>query len=89
MPDASERYLAPSQVAELLSLDVDEVLALVLDGRLRGSRLGEPARWRIEESSVGDYLADRIEESRRMALWEQSNVASFPELWGPSVRQGR
>ena len=76
------RYLAPAQVAELLSISVDEVMALVEEGRLRGVRLGSPARWRVEEASVADYLDDQAEEARRMALWHQSNAASFPELWG-------
>lgn len=86
MPESAVRFLAPAQVAELLSLGVDEVVALVMDGRLRGTRFGEPPRWRIAEASVDEYLEDQIEESRRMALWQQSNVASFPELWGPARR---
>ncbi len=85
MPESSlpeERLLPPATVAEVLSLTVDEVVALVLDGRLRGLRVGASAQWRIEESSVADYLDDQAEEARRMALWRQSNAASFPELWG-------
>ncbi|MCR2793793.1 helix-turn-helix domain-containing protein [Microbacterium sp. zg.Y625] len=84
-PDA--RLLAPAQVAEVLSVSVDEVVALVLDGRLRGMKVGSPARWRIEGDSVERYLDDQAEEARRMALWRQSNAASFPELWGRGVVQ--
>jgi excisionase family DNA binding protein len=76
------RLLAPAQVAELLDVSVEEVIALVHDGRLRGVRVGTPARWRVAEESVGAYLDDQAEEARRMALWRQSNAASFPELWG-------
>ncbi|MCR2785259.1 MULTISPECIES: helix-turn-helix domain-containing protein [unclassified Microbacterium] len=79
-PDAP--LLAPAQVAELLGVSVDEVVALVLDGRLRGMKVGSPAQWRIEPDSVAGYLDDQAEEARRMALWRQSNAASFPELWG-------
>jgi len=79
-PDAS--LLAPAQVAELLSVSVEEVVALVLDGRLRGMKVGSPAQWRIEQDSVEAYLDDQAEEAGRMALWRQSNAASFPELWG-------
>ncbi|KAA9085538.1 helix-turn-helix domain-containing protein [Microbacterium radiodurans] len=78
--------LTPSQVAEMLQIEVDEVVALVLDGRLRGARVGSPARWRIEAASVGDYLDDQVEDARRSALWQQSQVASFPELWGRGRR---
>ncbi|WP_217184467.1 helix-turn-helix domain-containing protein [Streptomyces sp. AC495_CC817] len=91
MPETSAptpRFLAPSQVAELLSIEVDEVVSLVLEGRLRGSRLGSPARWRVEESSLSEYLAEQSEEARRMALWHQANAASFPEVWGTSTAQG-
>lgn len=81
-PPSGMRLLAPAQVAELLDVSVEEVIALVHEGRLRGMRVGTPARWRVEEESVGSYLDDQAEEARRMALWRQSNAASFPELWG-------
>ncbi len=90
MPDSSPavpRFLAPAQVAELLLIGVDEVIDLVHEGELRGMQLGTPARWRVEESSVEEYLAARVENSRRMALWRQSQVASFPEVWGGSTAQ--
>ena len=91
MPDASpaaSRFLAPAQVAELLSIEVDEGIDLVHEGRLRGSRLGSPARWRVEESSIAEYLAEQAEEARRMALWRQANEASFPEVWGAGPYRG-
>lgn len=87
LPDAL-RFLAPSQVAELLCIGIDEVIDLVHQGRLRGSMLGSPARWRIEESSLSEYLAEQSEEARRMALWRQANEASFPEVWGASRAHG-
>lgn len=82
---AAPRLLPPASVAEALSISVDEVIALVLDGRLRGARVGTSAQWRVEEASVAEYLDDQAEETRRMALWRQSNAASFPELWGTGV----
>ncbi len=83
-PVRASRYLAPAQVAELLSIEVDEVIALVHEGRLRGAQLGSPPRWRVEETSLEGYLAEESENSRRMALWHQSQTASFPEVWGTS-----
>ncbi|UWF78224.1 MULTISPECIES: helix-turn-helix domain-containing protein [Microbacterium] len=82
------RFLAPAQVAELLSIEVDEVVALIHEGRLRGSQLGSPPRWRVEEASIAEYLDAQSEEARRMALWRQSNEASFPEVWGTSPYRG-
>lgn len=77
-----ERYLTPAQVAELLAVDVDAVMALVHEGRLKGARLGSPAAWRVEQTSVSSYLNEQTEEARRIALWRESKLASFPELWG-------
>lgn len=84
-PTSAVRMMAPAQVAEVLGVSVDEVMSLVLEGRLRGVRVGAPARWRVEEASVSVYLDDQAEEARRMALWRQSHNASFPELWGTGV----
>lgn len=81
-PDAGARLLTPAQVAEMLQIAVDEVIALVIDGRLRGLKAGSPARWRVDADSVAAYLDDQAEDARRMALWRESNAASFPELWG-------
>lgn len=82
------RFLAPAQVAELLCIEVDEVIVLVHEGRLRGAQLGSPPRWRVEESSVDGYVAEESETARRMALWQQSQLASFPEVWGTSSAHG-
>jgi excisionase family DNA binding protein len=84
-PTPDVRLLAPAAVAEVLDISVDEVMDLVQQGQLRGLRVGAPARWRIEESSVSEYLDSQVEEARRIALWRQSNEASFPELWGRGV----
>lgn len=88
-PASAPRFLAPAQVAELLSIDVDEVITLVMSGHLRGAKLGSPARWRVEETSIADYLAEQTEQARRMALWRQADEASFPEVWGPQGRGPR
>ncbi len=89
VPTSAVRMLAPAQAAEILDVSVDEVMSLVDEGELRGVRLGSPARWRIVEESVGDYLDSRAEIARRAALWNESQQASFPELWGTGrVRHG-
>ncbi|WP_029146322.1 helix-turn-helix domain-containing protein [Microbacterium luticocti] len=85
MPDSpldEVRLVAPAQVAEALGVSVDEVIALAMEGQLRGVRVGTPPQWRIDEASVTAYLDEQTEQTRRMALWRQSNAASFPELWG-------
>ena len=88
-PTSDVRLLAPAQAAEILAVSVDEVMSLVQEGQLRGMRVGSPARWRIEEASIGEYLDAQAEMTRREALWHQSQAASFPELWGTGhVRHG-
>jgi excisionase family DNA binding protein len=90
MPDAlppHTQLLTAAQVAEMLSIDVEEVIALTHEGRLEGSRVGSPPRWRISAASLEAYLDAQAEEARRMALWRESNAASFPELWGSAVRR--
>lgn len=86
--DPLPRFLAPAQVAELLCIEIDEVVALILAGHLRGAQLGAPPRWRIEEDSLEDYLSAQREEARLMALWHQANQASFPEVWGVATPHG-
>ncbi|WP_156762201.1 helix-turn-helix domain-containing protein [Microbacterium karelineae] len=80
--DPEALFFTPAQVAELLGISPEEVVALVHDGALRGTQLGHPVAWRVERESVRDYLDDQNERSRRHALWHQSNVASMPEVWG-------
>lgn len=82
LPHPDGRLIAPAQVAEALGVSVDEVIALAIEGQLRGVRVGHPPQWRIVEDSVTAYLDEQTEQTRRMALWRQSNAASFPELWG-------
>jgi len=74
--------LAPAQVAEMLQLEVGEIVALAVEGRLRGVRVGSRSEWRIEADSVEEYLDEQAEQARLFALWRESNAASFPELWG-------
>ena len=89
VPPLERRFVAPAQAAEILQISVDEVMSLVQSGQLRGARVGSPARWRIEEAGLAEYLDAQTELARREALWNQSHEASFPELWGTGrVRHG-
>ena len=84
-PISDVRLLALAQVGEILGVSVDEVMALIDESRIRGVRVGSPPRWRVDQTSIADYLDEQAEEARRMALWRQSNAASFPELWGTGI----
>jgi excisionase family DNA binding protein len=79
------RFMRPSSAAELLGVSVDDAIALVLDGQLRGARLGSPARWRIDEESLAEFRERRDGEvcaEPELPTWHLANSQSFPELWG-------
>lgn len=81
-PTPEMRLLALAQAAEILGVSVGEVLDLVQRAELRGVRVGASAQWRVEQASIAEYLDAQAEIERRAALWNQSQEASFPELWG-------
>lgn len=88
-PSPEERFVDLEHVAAVLAVAPDDVIALVHEGHLRGAEVGSPARWRIDQDSVDTYVDSRTEDTRRAALWRQSQAASFPELWGRGeVRHG-
>lgn len=79
---SGQRFFTPAQVAEILAVDVDSVMALAHEGRVHAVRVGTPAVWRIDAESVNSYLEEQAEDARRRALWRESQNASFPEVWG-------
>jgi len=76
------RFLALTDVADLLSLSASEVLALVHSGDLPAIRLGAIGQWRIEQSVLESYIAEKYEETRRMAAWNEIQYADVTELFG-------
>lgn len=86
MTDASTpplgRFLTLSDVAELLSLTAAEVLALVRSGELPAIRLGSIGQWRVEQTVLESFIADKYDESRRLALWHEAQYADVAELFG-------
>lgn len=82
MSSPPSRYVDPDAVAARLGMTRDEVLGLIERGEIRGMEVGTPPRWIVDAESVTSYIDDRIEIARRAALWNQSQEASFPELWG-------
>jgi excisionase family DNA binding protein len=76
------RFLTVTDAAELLSVSVAEIHALVLSGELPAIQVGSRALWRIEHRVLESYIDARYEESRRASLWNQSDFANIPELSG-------
>ena len=48
-------------------------------------RVGRPGAWRIERVQLEEYIQAMYEETRRRALWDQSDLASIPELSGGRI----
>lgn len=80
---ALARFLTLADTAEVLSLEPDEVVALVERGELPAIRVG--GHWRVEREVLEGYIEAMYEESRRRALWQQSDYANIPELSGGRI----
>lgn len=76
------RFLTLTDVAEALSLNATEVLALVHSGELLAIRLGSIGQWRVEHSVLESFISDKYDESRRLALWNEAQYADVLELFG-------
>lgn len=76
------RFLALTDIAEVLSLSAAEVLALVRSGELPAIRLGSIGQWRVEQSVLESFITDKYDESRRLALWNEAQYADVAELFG-------
>ncbi len=74
------RFLSPDAVAELLDVTVDDVHELIQTGELLAIRVGTRGPWRIEADHLERFIADQYEVARRVALWQQAELANIPEL---------
>lgn len=83
--DDVTRFLTVGDAAEVLSVAPGDVIGLIETGELPAIRVGRPGAWRIERVELEAYIEAMYEETRRRALWEQSDLASIPELSGGRV----
>ena len=74
------RFLSVADTAELLDLEPAEVLAMIASGELPAIKLGAAGTWRIEREVLELVIQDKYEETRRMALWNEANLASITEF---------
>lgn len=56
---ADERWFTVAEVAEKLGLHAETVRLWLRQGRIRGLRFGRRGGWRISESALNDFIADR------------------------------
>jgi DNA binding domain, excisionase family len=83
--DVSARFLTLADTAEILAVEASDVMSLVTSGELPAIRVG--GRWRVERTVLEAYIEAMYEESRRRALWAQSDFANLPELSGGTIIQ--
>lgn len=83
--DEVTRFLTVADTAEVLNVAPTDVIGLIETGELPAIRVGRPGAWRIERVELEAYIEAMYEETRRRALFEQSDLASLPELSGGQV----
>lgn len=76
------RFLTIADAAELLSLSAAAVFDLIQAGEITAIRTGGRGRWRIEADMIDRYLEGQFEQSRRMQLWNEAELAPLPEISG-------
>jgi len=86
--DGLGRFLTLADTAELLSISTRQASALVRSGELPAIKVGASGQWRIERTILEDYIEAKYEETRRMNLWQQADLAGLAELpfGGPPQR---
>jgi excisionase family DNA binding protein len=61
----TRRFLTLADVAEVLNVSASQVYALVRSGDLRGIKIGGRGQWRVEESELERFIAERYQETER------------------------
>jgi excisionase family DNA binding protein len=84
-PEPIGRFLTLADTAEILNVTARQALALIHSGELPAIQVRGRAPWRIERTELEAYIEAKYEESRRMALWNQSAFTELPELSGGRI----
>ncbi|MFD1715667.1 helix-turn-helix domain-containing protein [Amnibacterium flavum] len=79
-PGSIGRFLTLSDTADVLNVSLSQAYALVRSGELPAIKLGGNGHWRVEREQLEAYISAKYEESRRAALFNQSDYADIPEL---------
>ena len=85
--DSVGRFLTVSDTADILNISTSEVIELVRSAELPAISVGSPGRWRIERVVLEAYIENKYEEARRMSLWQESDLASLPEVSNGAIRR--
>ena len=69
----AQRFLSLADVAEILSISMSQVRALVRSGELKGIQIGGKGTWRVEDTQLQDYI-DRMYAQTQQRLREEGRV---------------
>lgn len=61
----TRRFLTLADVAEVLNVSASQAYALVRSGDLRGIKIGGRGQWRVEDSELDRFIAERYQETER------------------------
>jgi excisionase family DNA binding protein len=61
----NRRFLTLADVAEMLNVSASQAYALVRSGDLRAIKIGGRGQWRIEESELEQFIAERYERTEQ------------------------
>jgi excisionase family DNA binding protein len=61
----TRRFLTLADVAEMLNVSASQAYALVRSGELRAIKIGGRGQWRIEESELERFIAERYEQTEQ------------------------
>lgn len=61
----NRRFLTLADVAEVLNVSASQAYALVRGGDLRGIKIGGRGQWRVEETELERFIAERYQETER------------------------
>lgn len=59
------RFLTLADVADVLNVSASQAYALVRTGDLRAIKVGGRGQWRIEQTELDRFIAERYEQTER------------------------
>jgi excisionase family DNA binding protein len=83
------RFFSIADAAEILSVDVAMVDALVRSGELPAIRVGSTGPYRIERTQLDLWIEGQYRQSEADTAWNEGEFANVAELSGASQRHLR
>ena len=79
-PGGLGRFLTLADAAEVLNISLRQAYSLVRSGELPAIKVGGHGQWRVESAVLEAYINGLYEETRRTALWKNTDYDSGPTV---------